>query len=276
VSHLAEGDQAPMLLTIDIDSRSPSDACAAILEAWRSCLVLHIRARGVEAEHARAFYERILPKIGTPHLLAEDVKVGDRNSQRSGELWMEVRYVPGVDDAYRHSSNAQPLHTDGSYIPSFPNATLMCCVRNAGEGGETTFIDGRELVSALQTEDRALLSLLQTVPMPHERSGDRRIHPVIRYENGELRLNWNYYCVSPEAPSEALKLREQFFNFLKSSPSVARATVPVKLASGDAVTWKDEAVLHGRNAFKANVASERFLWKCAVNIGVFEHMARPT
>jgi len=45
--------------------------------------------------------------------------------------------------------------------------------------------------------------------------------------------------------------------------------VPIKLAPGDAVVWKDERLLHGRNAFQADKMGERFLWKCAVDVGVF-------
>ncbi len=258
-----------MLAIVDIDPQRTDHASSLILEAWNRCRVLHIRNPALRPDDVRAFYDRILPSIGTPYLLAEDVNVGDRNSQRSGELWMEVRYVPGVEDAYRHSANEQPLHTDGSYISSFPNATLMCCVRNAGEGGETTFIDGPRLVEALSKEDPALLRQLESVPMLHERSGDSRMHPVIRLTDDGPRLNWNYYCVSHQASAEALAVRERFFGFLQSSSSVAQAIVAIKLATGDAVAWKDETVLHGRNSFRANAASERFLWKCAVDIGVF-------
>jgi len=265
-----------MLATIDLDPTSPERASAAILDAWSRCRVLCIRAPKLQPDEVHAFYDRILPAVGTPHLLAEDVNVGDRDSQRSGELWMEVRYVPGVENAYRHSANAQPLHTDGSYISSFPNASLMCCVRNAQDGGETTFLDGERLVDILRAEDPSLLSQLEATPMPHERSGDRRVYPVIRYVDGSPRLNWNYYCVSRQATPEALALRERFFAFLQSSAAVARAIVPVKLSTGDAVTWKDDAVLHGRNAFRASEASERFLWKCAVDIGVFEREAATT
>jgi alpha-ketoglutarate-dependent taurine dioxygenase len=51
---------------------------------------------------------------------------------------------------------------------------------------------------------------------------------------------------------------------------VRTAIHEVKLRPGDAVVWKDERVLHGRNAFRATEASERFLWKCAVDVGVFD------
>ena len=67
-------------------------------------------------ENVRNFYESVGKKIGKLHHLAEDVSQGDRDNQRTNEIWMEVRYDSKFPDAYRHSSNPQPLHTDGSYI----------------------------------------------------------------------------------------------------------------------------------------------------------------
>lgn len=258
-----------MLREVLIDPADLERAADAILEAWKDALVVHIRPTAPVGEDIRAFYDQLLPRIGTPCLLAEDVRAGGRDVQRTGELWMEVRYDPAFPDAYRHSPAAQPLHTDGSYIPSFPNATLMCCVHNAGVGGETTFIAGKDLVAVLEAEHPELLRELQAMTIPHARSGDHRAEPVIRQEGGDLLLNWNYYCVDPQAPAEALELRQRFFEFLRDSPGVKASLKAVKLAPGDGVTWKDQRVLHGRNAFVANEVSERFIWKCAVDIGVF-------
>src|SRR3546814_17246137 len=92
---------------------------------------------------------------------------------------MEGRCEPQEPDDDRHSAKAQPLHTDGSYMPSFPNATLMACVANAGEGGETTFIDADDLVACLEQEAPDLLDELESRTMPHARSGDRREEKVI-------------------------------------------------------------------------------------------------
>ena len=102
---------------------------------------------------------------------------------------MEVRYDPKHPDAYRHSANAQPLHTDGSYIPEFPNATLMACVANSGTGGETTFIDGEDVVTALKAEAPELLVQLQGRMLPHARSGDRRDARVIDPDGDQPPVN---------------------------------------------------------------------------------------
>ena len=90
---------------------------------------------------------------------------------------------------------------------------------------------------------------------------------VIRYDDaGKPLLNWNYYCVDPSVNSDAQGMRERFFEFLQRSRFIADRTVRVKLSPGDAVLWKDEQVLHGRDSFNANVTSERFLWKSGLLI----------
>jgi alpha-ketoglutarate-dependent taurine dioxygenase len=217
----------------------------------------------------RAMLSANFQYLGKPVELAEDVNIGDRENQRSGELWFEVRYDPKHPDAYRHSANAQPLHTDGSYIPDFPNATLLSCVANAGVGGETTFIDAADLVASLAAEDPEMLAELKSRDMPHARSGDFRTEKVIEERDGKILVNWNYYCVAKDADPAQRALAERFFTYLQESPMVRERTLGVKLTPGDAVTWKDREVLHGRNSFVANQESERFIWKCAIDIGNF-------
>jgi alpha-ketoglutarate-dependent taurine dioxygenase len=220
-------------------------------------------------EDPRSFYDSNFPSIGLPVPLAEDVNAGDREEQRTGEIWMEVRYDPKHPDAYRHSANAQPFHTDGSYIPSFPNATLMTCVANAGEGGETTFIDAKDIVDALSIEDKSLLEALSCRTISHARSGDSRDEKVFDFRGEEIWVNWNYYCVDKAIDPEGRDLADRLFNFLGSSALIKEKTMGVKLNPGDAITWKDRRVMHGRNGFVATQESERFLWKCAIDVGNF-------
>lgn len=257
-----------MLATVELNPQDLPGTAQRVLDAWRKSLVVTIKGPR-EPFDVRGVYHELLPMIGTPHYLAEDSRVGDRSSQRTGELWTEVRYDPAIPNAYRHSSNAQPLHTDGSYVETYPNATLMCCVANAAEGGETVFISGDALISVLGEEDPKLLEQLQTTPMRHARSGDSRTYSVIRSQAGRPFLNWNYYCVAPDAPADVQALREAFFKRLRESSRIQQALTSVKLGAGDAVVWKDEEVLHGRNGFVASAVGERFLWKAAVDVDVF-------
>lgn len=249
----------------------PSPAFLSLVEAWKSAenKVFVLRTDD-EVSDVRGFLTDNFKYLGKPLPLAEDVKAGDREHQRTGEIWLEVRYDPRHPNAYRHSSNAQPLHTDGSYVRDYPNATLMSCVSNAGEGGETTFIDAKDVVAALKAENPELLDRLMSTDMPHARSGDSRMERVIEERDGKFLVNWNYYCISPSATPEQRALADRFFAFLGASPMIRERTRGVLLTPGDAVTWKDREVLHGRNAFVAARESERFIWKCAIDIGNFD------
>jgi alpha-ketoglutarate-dependent taurine dioxygenase len=260
-----------MIHEIELTNSTAEQAFSQLQSAWADpkTKVVVFRAAN-EIADPRAFYDAHFALIGAPARLAEDVTVGDRQDQRTGEIWTEVRYDPKFPDAYRHSPNAQPLHTDGSYIPDFPNATLMACVANAGEGGETTFIDGDDVVSALKAEAPDLLGVLASRVIPHARTGDRRDEKVIDMRDDGVWVNWNYYCVDSAVDSEGRVAADRFFEFLQSSPLIKQKTVAVKLAPGDAVTWKDRRILHGRNGFVAKKESERFLWKCAVDVGTFD------
>jgi alpha-ketoglutarate-dependent taurine dioxygenase len=251
-------------------SGDPAESCKALVEAWRDPALKVFVLRASESSiRVRDVYESMFRWLGSPRAFAEDVRAGDRDHQRTGEIWMEVRYDPNFPDAYRHSANAQPLHTDGSYIPDYSNSTLLACVANAGEGGETTFLDLPDLVAIMEREEPGLLKRLRTVTVPHARSGDRRESRILEGEGADARVYWNYYCVDKDADADARSLAEEFHSYLASSPAVADRTLPIKLGPGDGVLWKDDELLHGRNSFNATRTSERFIWKCAFDVGVF-------
>lgn len=264
------GERTEMLVTIPLDPEDVRPAVSELLARWREpARKLFVLKAESAPPDILAFYDPLIAKLGTVCAFAEDVARGGRHEQRTGEVWMDVRFDPRIKDAYRHSANAQPLHTDGSYVSGYPNSTLMACETNAGDGGETTFIDADDLVSILEREAPDLLSELFAVVVPHVRSGDRRDLPILRRERDRIFVNWNYYCVDPNAPTGILDLRERFHGFLRESAGVRAKTIGVKLARGDAVVWKDEELLHGRNAFSADRPGERFLRKCAINVGVW-------
>jgi alpha-ketoglutarate-dependent taurine dioxygenase len=260
-----------MLWERSYDPSNPQAGFSALVAAWENDTdkVFVLRADGPVMD-VRQMLSENFSYLGRPVPLAEDVGKGDRDSQRSGEIWFEVRYDPKHPDAYRHSANAQPFHTDGSYIPDFPNATIMACVANAGEGGETIFVDANDLVDVLAAEAPRLLDDLRNFAMPHARSGDERTEKVIDELAGKTLVNWNYYCIEPTGSELAQDLADEFFAYLLNSPKLRDETREVKLSPGDLIAWKDREVLHGRNAFKATEESQRFLWKCAIDIGNFD------
>ena len=260
-----------MIWEENFNLESGHEICKKLVIAWKndfSAKVFVLRANQ-KLEKLQSYYESLFPCLGTPRAFAEDVGAGDRNNQRTGQIWMEVRYDPRFPDAYRNTSNAQPLNTDGSYILGYPNSTLLACVVNAGVGGETTFLDLPELVAILENENPELLQQIRTVVVPHSRSGDSRVGRILEGEGKNAKIYWNYYCVAKDTSVLVRSVADKFHEFLGSSAEVKRRTLQVKLGPGDAVLWKDDELLHGRNGFNATQTSERFIWKCAFDVGVY-------
>jgi alpha-ketoglutarate-dependent taurine dioxygenase len=256
-----------METTIIFDVNNFKGCIESLKEAWSNNenKVFVLKANGNIVD-VKTYYESIFEYFGNPYPLAEDVNLGNRETQRSGQIWFEVRYDPKHPDAYRHSSNAQPLHTDGSYIPGFPSSTLLACVANAGEGGETTFIDSKDVFRIMEIEKPELLHFLLHNKIKHTRSGDTRIDEIIRLEEKDVFVNYNFYCIDKNNSEEILTAVKEFQDFLLTSLSIKQSTIGVKLSPGDSVFWRDNYCLHGRNSFIANQESERFIWKCAIEI----------
>ena len=256
-----------MIQRYNINKNFDKETAKSIIKTWmiEDNKVFHLISN-TEKNNIRDFYEKIGNIIGKYNKLAEDVKLGDRTSQQANKIWMDVRYDSSIDDAYRHSSNPQPLHTDGSYNPNFPNATIMCCVSNSSPGGETIFLELKKLVEILKQDDPELLKFLFAEEILHERSGYVNKKKILYVEDKKLKINFNYYCVSKKNSKKSLANIEKFFNFMSESQKIKKNITAIKLGEGEAVFWKDSEILHGRNGFFPKKNSERFLWKAAIQI----------
>lgn len=256
-----------MLLQFKISNKFNNNLAKSIIKKWKidNNKVFHLISDAKE-DYVRDYYEKIGNIIGKYHMLAEDVTLGDRSNQKANKIWMDVRYDSKVDNAYRHSSNPQPLHTDGSYNPNFPNATIMCCVSNSASGGETIFLELEKLVQILEQDDPALLNFLFSEEVLHERSGYKNKKKILNLNNKKLKINFNYYCVSEKNSENSLINIKKFFNFLNTSKKIKKNIISVKLNEGEALLWKDSEILHGRNSFLPEKDSDRFLWKAAIQI----------
>tara|TARA_E500000178_G_C16964109_1_gene727518 strand:+ start:373 stop:1149 length:777 start_codon:yes stop_codon:yes gene_type:complete len=220
----------------------------------------------IDISDIKNFYFNLFSDIGKFLPLAEDAEIKDRNKQKNNKIWMEVRFDPSIKNAYRHSASAQPLHTDGSYNPNYPTSTLMCCENNTSEKGETIFIDACKIAKILKNEECDLYDKLKNSSIKHERSGDVRICPVLKkISENKWYVNWNYYCISKNISADEILLKESFQKFLTSNKSVKSNLLELKMNRGDALVWKDNEVLHGRNSFIPKENSSRFIWKCAID-----------
>ena len=256
-----------MIHKINFDLNNFAQVIENLKTTWKKPdLKVFVLSPNQKIESPKNYYESKFPHLGKPFALGEDVTRGDRGIQRTGDIWFQVRYDSQHPDAYRHSSQAQPLHTDGSYIPSYPSSTILICEAAASEGGATTFINNIDVANALRDHNHELYEFVTTTKIYHERSGDETYDFIINPEN-DYRINYNFYCISQSKNlPEHLNKINLFQEFLLKDEGIKQATIPVKLMPGEAVFWKDDRCLHGRNSFNPKIESERFIWKCAIDI----------
>ena len=227
--------------------------------------VFYFTSSKFEGKDVREYYELLFKNIVTFRNFAEDAKIKHRDKQRVNSIWMEVRFDPKIKNAYRHSSNPQPLHTDGSYIKKYSNSTLMCCVQNNTKKGETIFISAEKILNILKLENQLLLNEILNNDIIHTRSGDTKKSKILYLKNKVWKLNWNYFCVDKKKNKKLISLVENFKFFLEKNVNIKKNTLAIKMKMGDALIWKDSEVLHGRNGFIASKVSDRFIWKCAAD-----------
>ncbi|RZK53573.1 MAG: hypothetical protein EOO59_12355 [Hymenobacter sp.] len=242
--------------------QSVAEAAAALRAALGSAKVVHLRnlAASRPAAEWPAFYDALTEATGQCLHLDENFSLG---SIRTGQKWIEVRYDAAIPDdaAYRFSKNAQPLHTDESYLSESAEVMFMHCLVQAPAGGETTFVDADVLWQQLREHAPALAARLLGRPVRFAKADDARTLPIIASTPAGLRLNWNYHCVDPAETAEVHALAQEFRQFLLAHVTGTAAEVAIQLAPGEAVAWWDDRVLHGRRAFQAVATNDRFLLK---------------
>jgi alpha-ketoglutarate-dependent taurine dioxygenase len=258
-----------VLKEIEIEIGNPEKGCNRFLEFWKTnefkIFKLTLNKR---VDDIRSFYESIFTFIGIPKAIAEDASIKDRSKQRTGKIWIPVCYDPSYSDAYRHSNQNQPLHTDFSYISNSPNASLFCCIKNIAKGGETIFLDSNTLSKILLKNNENLFNYLTKNDIEHIRSGDKRVDKILKKHDDKWYVNWNYYCVN-DKNSKILSLKkEQFQDFIMNNKEVKENILMIRLKESEALIWKDNELLHGRNSFIADSFGDRFIWKCAIEIGL--------
>lgn len=218
--------------------------------------------KGLDASREqRPFWDDVTERAG------EVISLGERPSgEKTGEKWLEIRYDPAIKNAYRHANIAQPMHTDGSYLSNAPDVVFFYCLHQASSGGETTFFDSEALIDLLSKSDKPLLRDLMTTAVKFSKVDDHKTRKIIDEDNLGPVLNWNYYCIDPASPPEHKALAERFHDFLETRVVGENQALPVRLEPGHAVFFHDERLIHGRNAFDAKLANDRFFWKTAFRL----------
>lgn len=237
------------------DLSSPASIGRQVLDRCRHDGLVWVRLPAT-AGGERVFWDEALHEHGERVAIDEDPTTGVPNDG----LWSTVAYDPAHPGTFRHSRTAQPLHTDGSYVPDPPEIVFLVCRRPATSGGATRFLDGRDLVLELGKQRPSLLTALIHHPVTFAKGGLRVQQPVIMIGTDVVRLRWNFHALAEGLAPEVHAIATEFRQFLACE--TARLPIrSVRLETGDAVFFHDDRLLHGREAFSVDDPHGRFLWK---------------
>ncbi|AXG68981.1 taurine catabolism dioxygenase TauD, TfdA family [Kordia sp. SMS9] len=245
---------------VKLRTNDPVEATKAVKEVLKNNKVVKVVPEWYLGD-LRAFYEVLTDEIGIPINIGEDFK---NEGAQTHEKWLEIRYDADIPDlsAYRHSKNAQPLHTDESYIKDPADIMLFYSINKAIKGGATTFVDGPVLLEYMEENAPELLEKLKTTPVRYKKANEERTEKIIDIkEDGEIHFNFNYYCVDKDETEENKALNKEFFDFLQNYVAHSHMVEQVVLNPGEAVLWWDELVLHGRTSYDVKKTNDRFIWK---------------
>lgn len=214
-------------------NNNPAEAARTISQALETNNVVHVIAQSSDLN----WWSQCGNIIGTLAPMEENMD-GDKN----GNLFTDIRHPwHEPSNSFSHSNTRQPLHTDGSYESKAPQLTFFFCKESPEIGGETTFISLEKLMNLIQEHDPEFLEELKTTVVTHSKGADFKKQTIINQD----KINWNYFRC------EHCELRDKFHNFLEES-IVAKHTHEIKLQPCEALIFKDEYLLHGRNSFQGN------------------------
>ncbi|HUH00102.1 MAG TPA: TauD/TfdA family dioxygenase [Gammaproteobacteria bacterium] len=249
-------------LSLDLPAiEQPSAVAAALSRALGAAKVVHFRTAPFETGTLDR-WQNIAGRIGPLMMNGEDSATGAPD----GALWMDVSYQPDKAYTFRHSSTAQPLHTDDAYKDAGQSAryVLFLVERAAGDGGETYFVDAAELAGFAREREPALFAALTSLPVCFAKHGIGKTVPILAADRDDWEVTWNYYRVDPHSPAEVIELRDRFHAWLATPEVRDRLAYGFRLGRDEGVVWQDRKVLHGRTAFVAERAGERCIWKCCI------------
>jgi alpha-ketoglutarate-dependent taurine dioxygenase len=248
------------ITNIKLRTNNPLEASKVVREALVMYKVIKITPE-LYLGDLRAFYNALVDELGIPLNIGEDFTKG---GEKTHEKWLEIRYDQDIPDlaAYRHSKNAQPLHSDESYISNPADIMIFYGVNKAVKGGDTLFVDNTVLLNYMNENVPDLLHRLKKTEVRYKKAGEERTEKIIElHEDGLYHINFNYYCIDIDETEENKSLNKEFFDFLQNFVANSYMAEKVNLNPGEAVLWWDELVLHGRTSYEVEKTNDRFIWK---------------
>ncbi|KAF1316769.1 Trimethyllysine dioxygenase, partial [Globisporangium splendens] len=175
-----------------------------------------------------------------------------------GEMWTTNPQTEDQEYNDTASTNMELLHhTDGTYMRDPPGLQIFNCVAQAGEGGESRYIDAFHVIEKLRAQNPAAYGFLSTTPLNyHHFDNDAHLatmEPIIRVDHADnvVQFRHNDY---DRAPLTHLSFDDvqRFYEYHRELMTIIRdpaMEATVKLRVGEMIVVDNQRVMHGRNAF---------------------------
>lgn len=197
-----------------------------------------------------------------------------------GTMWTTN---PQTDDqSYNDtaSTNLELLHhTDGTYMREPPGLQIFNCVAQAGEGGDSRYVDSFHIVETLRRQNPQAFAFLSTTPL-HYFTYDEDAHlatmePLIKLDHAGnvVQFRHNDYDRAPlthlsfEQVEQFYRYHEELLGLIRDPANEFR----LKLRVGDMILVDNHRVMHGRDAFEGG---DRALIGCYIGRTEYESRLR--
>ena len=245
-------------------------------DAWLRYGVLRLRGQGLEESDLETFSARFGPLEEVPLGRLSDAqraKVKNRFVTQISNIVVNGKPIGGLGNA------EASWHSDMTYVPTPPPASVLLGVEIPPAGGDTYFADQAAALKALPAP---LRSRIETLSIKHDaahtsvgelrrgfepfddpRDAPGAVHPMIlrHEETGRQALylgrrEWAY------VPGLSLEASEALLEALWSSAIRPDAIFRQQWRPGDLIIWDNRRVLHRRDDFDPQ--SRRLMKRCQV------------
>ncbi len=172
-----------------------------------------------------------------------------------------VRATPGEYNAYNVASTALELkpHTDMPNYNNPPGVQMFHFLANDSIGGESTAVDGANIVEQLKSQDLESFNLLCQTPVSFRMFSERgdvvNSNPLITLDSND---EMSVFRFSNQLAQPVNLLPDQVIPFYQAYTTLGKLIdapenrVQFRLDAGDIMVTNNLRVMHGRNAYDPN------------------------
>lgn len=286
-AYALEKDGKPVQRVYPLNHREPALATRQLWDNTNLSLPVHTFADCIAdiKPLMQDLYKFGLVKVSnTPSSMDETekfaTKIGFVLETIYGTMW--TTNPQNAEEGYNDtaSTNWELLHhTDGTYMRDPPGLQIFNCVAQAGEGGESRYMDAFLAAETLRKEDPEAFEFLANTPL-HYQTYDNDAHlatmePIIRvdYQGNITQFRHNDY---DRAPLTHLSFEDvdKFYRAHRKLLTIMRRDnmeFASKLRVGEMMVVDNQRVMHGRNAFDGG---DRALIGCYIGQTEYESRLR--